>query len=87
MRKNYKALLHVVAAASAFAGVRDRIRFEALPPDATESALCHQAASMALSLSAITHPWDLFHAQLSDDDSLRSIFGALGIIREAKWQS
>lgn len=90
MRKNSKSVFYepyVAAAAYAFAGVMDRVRYDALPKSAANAVLRHQAASIAVSLSAKTHLWEQFHAQLGDDDPVQLVLHALAMGWTEKWRA
>ena len=90
MRRNSKSVFYeplVAACAYAFAGVLDRIRCDTLPSGAAQEALRQQGASIAASLSAKTHLWEEFRAQLNDDDPMRLVFHALALGWSAKWRS
>jgi adenosylcobinamide amidohydrolase len=90
LRKNSKAVFYeplTGAAAYAFAAVLDRIRYGTLPESAGAEALRHQAAVMASSLSAQTHCWDEFRAQLTDEDPMHLVLHAIALGWTAKWHS
>jgi adenosylcobinamide amidohydrolase len=89
MQKNSKSVFyepHVAAAAYAFAGVMDRIRYASLPRSAAKAVLRQQAASMAVSLSAKTHRWEKFYMELDDDEPMRLVLHALANGWTEKWR-
>jgi adenosylcobinamide hydrolase len=90
LRKNSKSVFYeplVAACAYAFAGVLDRIRYDTLPIGASQEALRQQGASIAASLSAKTHLWEEFRAQLNEEDPMRLVLKALALGWSAKWRS
>lgn len=90
LRRNSKSVFyepHVSAAAYAFAAVLDRVRCETLPESAAQEALRHQAASMAVSLSAKPRLWDSFRARIDGADSMHMVLQAIALGWAAKWRS
>ena len=90
LRRNSKSVFyepHVSAAAYAFAAVLDRVRSGTLPENAAQEALRHQAASMAVSLSAKPYLWDSFRAQIGGADPLHFVLQAIALGWAAKWRS
>ena len=94
LRKNSKSVFFeplVSASAYAFAGVLDRARYGALPAAATQEALRQQGASIAVSLSAKTHLWEQFRAQLAElhsghEDPMHLVLASLALGWSAKWR-
>jgi adenosylcobinamide amidohydrolase len=90
LRRNGKSVFyepHVSAAAYAFAAVLDRLRSGTLPEAAAQEALRHQAASMAVSLSAKPYLWDSFRAGIGGTDPLHFVLQAIALGWAAKWRS
>jgi adenosylcobinamide amidohydrolase len=90
LRRNSKSVFyepHVSAAAYAYAAVLDRVRYGTLPEGAAQEALRHQAACMAVSLSAKPYLWDSFRARISGPDPILFILQAIAIGWAAKWRS
>jgi adenosylcobinamide hydrolase len=91
-QKNKVSVLHDVqlaAAAYAFAGVLDRLRFGTLPSSAARDVLRQQAATMAASLSTRLEEWHLFWQQIEVDMTrpLDAIFDGIALGWAAKWRS
>ncbi len=89
LRKNCKAVFFeplVGAAAFAMAAVLDRQRHGAIPLSAAQEALRQQGATMAASLAAKPHLWELFHAQLDELDPARLVLQAIALGWSAKWR-
>lgn len=94
MRKNSKSVFYeplVAASAYAFAGVLDRMRYGTLPAAVSHEALRQQGASIAVSLSAKTHLWEEFRAQLAhlhndNEDPVRLVLHSLALGWSAKWR-
>jgi adenosylcobinamide amidohydrolase len=94
MRKNSKSVFYeplVAASAYAFAGVLDRMRYGTLPTAASQEALRQQGASIAVSLSAKTHLWEEFRAQLAhlhqdNENPIRLVLYSLALGWSAKWR-
>ena len=90
LKKNSKSVVYeplVSASAYAMAAVLDRARHGVIPPGAAREALRHQAASMAASLAAKPHLWDVFRAQLDETDAAQLALHAIAIGWSAKWRS
>lgn len=92
LEKNRNAVLYepqVAAAAYAFAGVWDRLRFGVLPASAARDVLRHQGATLAASLSARTEQWHRFWQRLdvNMDRPLEIIYDAVALGWTAKWES
>jgi len=90
--KNRVSVLHevqVAAAAYAFAGVWDRVRYGALPASAARDVLRQQAATMAASLSARCESWHTFWKQIDVNMArpLDAIYDAVALGWTAKWSS
>ncbi len=90
--KNRNALLYepqVSAAAYAFAGVFDRVRFGVLPASTGRDVLRQQAATMAASVAARCEDWYIFWQKLDVnlDRPLDAVFDAVALGWTAKWQS
>jgi adenosylcobinamide amidohydrolase len=90
LRRNSKSVFyepHVSAGAYAFAAVLDRVRSGTLPEAAAHEALRHQAASMAVSLSAKPYLWDSFRARIAGSDPVQLVLQAIAFGWAAKWRS
>lgn len=90
MRRNSKSVFyepHVSAAAYAFAAVLDRIRSGTLPEGAAHEALRHQAASIAVSLSAKPYLWDSFRTRIDGASPMHFVLQAIALGWAAKWRS
>ncbi len=92
LQKNKVALLHDVqlaAAAYAFAGVLDRVRYGVLPSSAARDVLRQQSATMAASLSTRLDEWHRFWEQLDVhmDRPIDAIYDAIALGWAAKWRS
>jgi len=92
LEKNKNAVLYepqVAAAAYAFAGVLDRIRFGVLPASSAREVLRHQAATMAASLGAAADRWFEFYRRIDVkmDRPLDAVYDALALGWAAKWES
>jgi adenosylcobinamide amidohydrolase len=92
LEKNKNAVLYepqLAAAAFAFAGVMDRVRFGVLPQTAARDVLRHQAAIMAASLSARIEDWHRFWLELDVrmEQPLDVVYDAIAIGWKAKWVS
>jgi len=90
LEKNLNAVLYepqVAAAAYAFAGVWDRVRYGALPKSAVREVLRQQAATLAASLAAQPENWHRFWQQLEVDPEapLAAIYDAIALGWKAKW--
>lgn len=90
--KNRNAVLYepqTAAAAYAFAGVLDRVRFHVLPGSAAREVLRHQAATLAASLSARVDLWHRFWQKLdvSIERPLDAVYDAAALGWTAKWES
>ncbi len=91
LRANEKSVFYeplVSAAAFAMASVLDRVRYQGLPANLAAEALRHQAASMAVALSARVSEWPRFHAQLLNVDAQRPlslVAQAIALGWAAKW--
>jgi hypothetical protein len=89
MRKNSKSVFYeplVGAAAFAMAAVLDRQRYGAVPDSTAVEAIRHQAATMAASLAAKPHLWEMFRAQLTEQDPARLALQAIALGWAAKWR-
>jgi adenosylcobinamide amidohydrolase len=92
IRKNLNAVLYepqVAAAAYAFAGVLDRVRFGMLPASAGRDVLRQQAATLASSLSARPQCWSEFWRKLDVDTErpIEAVYDAVALGWTAKWTS
>lgn len=91
-QKNKVAVLHDVhlaAAAYAFAGVLDRVRYGTLPASAARDVLRQQAAVMATSLATRFEGWHDFWQKIDLDMNrpLDAIYDAIALGWTAKWRS
>lgn len=92
LEKNKNAILYepqVAAAAYAFAGVLDRVRFGVLPASAARDVLRYQAATLAASLSARVDRWLTFWRQIDVDMTrpLDAVYDGFATGWIAKWDS
>jgi adenosylcobinamide amidohydrolase len=92
LEKNRNAILYepqVAAAAYAFAGVLDRVRFGVLPASAGRDVLRFQSATLAASLSVQPEMWHAFWLQLDVcmERPLDAVYDALAAGWTAKWKS
>jgi adenosylcobinamide amidohydrolase len=90
--RNKNAVLfepQAAAAAYAFAGVLDRVRFGALPASAAGDVLRHQAATIAASVAARNEAWYSFWGRLEVDINrpLDAVYDAVALGWTAKWDS
>jgi adenosylcobinamide amidohydrolase len=90
--KNRNAILYepqAAAAAYAFAGVWDRVRFGVLPQSVARDVLRQQAATLAASLAARVDAWHRFWQQLNVDMDrpLDAVYDAIALGWTAKWTS
>jgi hypothetical protein len=67
--------------------VLDRVRYGTIPDSAAQEALRQQSASMAASLSAKPHLWEMFRSQLTGSDPVRLVLQAIALGWAAKWRS
>ena len=89
--QNREAVLRepgAVAAAYAFAAVRDRVRYGALPPDQAAPALRQQAAVLASCLAARPDSWQDCWERLAVDagDPLVAVADAVALGWRLKWE-
>jgi adenosylcobinamide amidohydrolase len=91
LRQNSKAVFYepmVGSAAYAIAAVLDRIRYETLPASIARGALRHQAACLAVALSAKPSAWPEFYTSLPEPDVEKPASLVLAAIArgwESKW--
>jgi len=92
LEKNKNAVMYepqVAAAAYAFAGVWDRVRFGVLPLSSAREMFRQQAATMSASLAARPQSWHQFWQQLEVrlEQPLEAIYDAVALGWTSKWAS
>jgi len=92
LEKNRNSVLfepQTAAAAYAFAGVLDRVRFGVLPLSVGRDVLEHQAATIAASLAAKISRWNFFRKQIHVDlnQPLTAVYDAIALGWLSKWDS
>ena len=90
LKKNSKSVFYeplAGAAAYAMAAVLDRVRHGVVPQSATQEALRHQAATIAVSLAAKPQLWEAFRAQLDESDPAKLVLRAIALGWSSKWRT